>query len=112
MLASLSVRAIWVHPVGTVLMLAALPPWIAIVASIKSPVDTVGLLIVSVVVVTCTDDAVVKAPELIAANATALTHSVAHAAATESVIRRKRRFEMIEFLIKETARFFIKDEKN
>jgi hypothetical protein len=67
MLVSLSVRKICVHPEGAVIV-AGLPPLIAILASNKSPCATeAGLSIVTCVVVMSVEAWVDEAPETISA---------------------------------------------
>jgi len=66
----------------------------------------VGLLIVSVVVVTCMDDAVAKAPELIATNATALIHKTPLAIAVETKSRCERANENSDSCLKKKLHDF------
>src|SRR5215470_2271153 len=79
MFASLSVRAICVHPLGAALMVAELPPCIAIVASINLSVDTLlGFSMLSVVDATWFDAAVLNTLSgTIAANAAVAMQSEA-----------------------------------
>ena len=101
--------AIRCHPEGTPLTFAEVPPWMAIVANNTSPADEEGLLTVTFVVVTCVDDAVVKAPDVIAANATALKAKTAPPITVETKRRCERANDIKEPLLnKETARFLIK----
>jgi hypothetical protein len=93
------VRATWVHPVGAV-TLTELPPFTAILAIIKSPADTVGVLSVNSVIVAWVEDAVVGVPETIAAAAIVPMHKVATAATTETTPRCERMYEIKDVCIK------------
>jgi hypothetical protein len=73
-----------------------LPSRTAMLATITSPTDTVGLLIASCVYVTCAETFVVEAPETIAANAAVPKSKTALPITNEPLVK------------KETARFFIK----